>query len=171
MNDTILKIHEEFKNLIPPLTKAEYSELTLSIRNEGIRDAICLWNGYIADGHNRYAIAQEYDLPFETREMDFEDELACKFWIIKNQLARRNINDWVRFDLVMRKANIWKEIGRENLKTNVGGDHMGLPTIGKGTEPHNTQKEIAKDLGWSHSKVAMADVVSKKADEETVDYG
>jgi hypothetical protein len=34
------------------------------------------------------------------------------------------------------------------------------------TESHNTQKEIAKDLGWSTGKVAQADVVDKKADVE-----
>jgi len=34
-------------------------------------------------------------------------------------------------------------------------------------EPHNTQKEIAKDLNWSIGKTAQADVVKKNADENT----
>ncbi len=33
-------------------------------------------------------------------------------------------------------------------------------------ESHNTQKEIAKDLGWSTGKVAMADKVWKESGPE-----
>ena len=38
-----------------------------------------------------------------------------------------------------------------------------LSTIDKKLDAHNTQKEIAKELGWSTGKVAMADKVWKDA--------
>ena len=36
-------------------------------------------------------------------------------------------------------------------------------------EPHNTRRTIADELGWSHSKVAMAELVDKHAPEEVKD--
>jgi 2-polyprenyl-3-methyl-5-hydroxy-6-metoxy-1,4-benzoquinol methylase len=56
------------------------------------------------------------------------------------------------------------EVGKENLKTNVGGEHVGLSIVDKGT--HNTRDTIANDLGWSTGKVAMADKVWKDATPE-----
>ena len=41
-----------------------------------------------------------------------------------------------------------------------------LPIIGKKSQ-HNTREEIAEELGWGHSKVAHADVVSNNATAET----
>ena len=51
-----IKINEKFKSIIPPLSKEEYEGLEQSIITEGCRDAICLWNDTIIDGHNRYDI-------------------------------------------------------------------------------------------------------------------
>ena len=46
-----------------------------------------------------------------------------------------------------------------------------LPIVGKRLEviPHNTQRAIAEKIGWSKSKVAMAEVVAKNAPIETLD--
>ncbi len=49
------------------------------------------------------------------------------------------------------KKEILLGVGKENLKTNVGGDHVGLSIVDKGT--HNTRETIANDLGWSTGKV------------------
>ena len=38
-----LIINKEFKNLIPPLTPEEYSNLENSIKSEGCRDSIVVW--------------------------------------------------------------------------------------------------------------------------------
>ncbi|MGO9377801.1 MAG: hypothetical protein ACLP29_04515 [Dissulfurispiraceae bacterium] len=47
----MLKIDQEFKFLIPEVTIEEYDMLALSIKREGCRDAIAVWNGVIVDGH------------------------------------------------------------------------------------------------------------------------
>jgi len=73
--------------------------------------------------------------------------------MIDNQNGRRNLTDGWKYQLTQSKKEILQEAGKENLKTNVGGEHVGLSTIDKGT--HNTQKTIANDLGWSTGKVAM----------------
>jgi len=54
------------------------------------------------------------------------------------------------------KEEILKRKGRENLKTPTGGrNKLTLSTIDKVIQPHNSQKEIAKELGWSTGKVAQ----------------
>ena len=86
-----LQIDAEFKELIPPLKPEEYEQLEKNILEEGIRDAIVTWDSIILDGHNRYKIAQEHDLPFVEMPMTFADRNEAKDWMIDNQLGRRNL--------------------------------------------------------------------------------
>jgi hypothetical protein len=57
-----------------------------------------------------------------------------------------------------RKA-ILLEKGKDNLKTNIG-EGQRLSIVDKGKQ-HNTQQELAKELGWSTGKVAMADAIDE----------
>jgi len=167
----MIKINDNFKSLIPPLTESEYAELEASILAEGCREALITWNDWIVDGHHRYEICTKYNIPFHTQEKEFESEDAAKVWIISNQLARRNISDYLRFELKEKRKDILLERGRE--KKRVAGKEardiqLGvLPIIGKTPEePHDTRQIIADELGWSHSKFAMAELVAKHAPEE-----
>ncbi|HOW53891.1 MAG TPA: hypothetical protein PLR60_04470 [Syntrophorhabdaceae bacterium] len=45
----------------------------------------------LLDGHHRHAIAINHGLPFDTREIEFEDEDAALVWAVDTQLGRRNI--------------------------------------------------------------------------------
>ena len=65
-----LKINEKFKSLIPSLTAEEYEGLEASIIQDGCRDRIVIWKGYIIDGHNRYEICKKYNIAFEVLEKD-----------------------------------------------------------------------------------------------------
>ena len=65
-----LKINEEFTFLIPKLTAEEYEELEASIIQDGCRDRIVTWKGYIIDGHNRYEICNKHNITFEVLEKD-----------------------------------------------------------------------------------------------------
>lgn len=70
--------------------------------------------------------------------------------------VRRNLSDFVKYELAQVKAGILRERGKENLKTPTGGkSSLTLSTFDKVVEPHNTQKEVAKDLGWSTGKTAL----------------
>lgn len=44
MSDIV--INEKFRTLIPPLNKAEYTELEKSLIKEGCREPLITWNGY-----------------------------------------------------------------------------------------------------------------------------
>lgn len=92
-------IDKEFKALIPPLTDEEYNGLEESILNDGCRDALVLWENILIDGHNRYEICKKHNIPFKTEIKELADRDEVKLWMMKNQLARRNLNDFQRIEI------------------------------------------------------------------------
>jgi len=162
-----IEIKEEFKKLIPALTKEEYKQLEDNCLEEGIREKIILWNNYIIDGHNRYNIAKQWNLEFETESKSFSSEDEVQIWMLDNQFGKRNLSDAQRYLNRKEKRKLLKEKGKkkqiQTLKQ--GNKNPDLSTIDK-TETINSRKEIADELGWSTGKVAMADVVFKKATPE-----
>ncbi|MEJ6791461.1 MAG: MT-A70 family methyltransferase [Lacinutrix sp.] len=161
-----MEIKEEFKNLIPALSVEEYAQLEANILEEGIREPIITWNGFIIDGHNRFSIAQRFDLEYKTTSKHFSNENLVKIWMLDNQFGKRNLTDAQRYLNRNEKRKLLKAQG----KLTQGERTDLLSTIDKKLESkHNTQKIIADELGWSTGKVAMADVVFKKATPEVIE--
>jgi N6-adenosine-specific RNA methylase IME4 len=166
-----MEILQELESLIPPLSNEEFKQLERNILEEGIREPLITWNGILIDGHNRYRIAQEHDMNYETLEKEFEDINAVKIWMVNNQLGRRNLQDFVRGELFSIIEEILKQKGNDE-KAKAGGDKKSLLSIIdksdiKTTEErHNTQKIVAEKLGWSTGKKAMFDIVKTKAPDE-----
>ena len=161
-----MEIKNEFKNLIPPLTMDEFRLLEISIINEGCRDAILTWGGFIIDGHNRFEICDKHGIEFSTKEIAFDSEDAVKVWMIDNQNGRRNLTDGWKYELMQTKKAILLEKGKANIVEAQKERHgVSLSTIDKDRN-HNTRNEIATELGWSTGKVAMADKVWKEAEPE-----
>lgn len=162
-----LTINPELKLLIPPLTAEEFKQLETNVLAEGIREPIITWNGTIVDGHNRYELAQMYDLPFNTLEMEFETFNHCKKWMAENQLGRRNLTDFVKGELMRIIRDCLREIGGVKYTETVGRPSKeSLPIMGNNLPKHNTRNIVAEKLGWSTGKVSRFDVVDKKAPEE-----
>lgn len=161
----VIVIREDFKKLIPALTGEEYKQLEANILSEGVRDPLVVWNGYLVDGHNRYAIANQYGLEYKTVSKEFKDGNEAKLWMIDNQNGRRNLTDGWKYKLQQIKKGILLEKGKENMSSG-GKLKEGLPIMGKPLMAHNTRQEIAKALDWSTGKVSRADVVFKKATPE-----
>lgn len=90
MNDLI--IDPEFQSLLPPLSDKEFKQLEENIKADGCRDSLKIWNGIIIDGHQRYKICRENNIPFKTEEIDFTDRDDAIVWIIQNQLGRKNLS-------------------------------------------------------------------------------
>ena len=158
----MLKIDQELKDLIPPLSSDEYATLEKSILDEGCRDKIITWNDIIVDGHNRYEICTKHNLPCATEDRDFESKENVKVWMIDNQKGRRNLTDGWKFELAQARKAILAEKGKEN-QIRKPADSV-LSTVDK--TKHNTREEIAKDLGWGTGKVARAEKVWKEAKPE-----
>ena len=106
-------IDKEFAELIPPLTNDEYKGLESSILAEGCRDALVVWNDTLIDGHNRYKICEAHGVSFQTVQRDFANRDEALLWIMKNQLSRRNLNDFQRVEIVRKCEDAVKAQAKE----------------------------------------------------------
>ena len=95
-----LNVDPELRDYIPPLSPIEFDLLRESIIQEGCNEPLSVWNGTIVDGHNRYKICHENNIPFEYREMSFDSKQDAMFWMAKRQLGRRNLRSFQRCELV-----------------------------------------------------------------------
>lgn len=89
---TELRIDDEFKALLWPLSPVEYSYLESSIERYGCRDKLTVWRqeNCLVDGHNRYEICGRLGIDFEVDYIDFDSREQALDWIDKHQAARRN---------------------------------------------------------------------------------
>ena len=104
MNTVKIKIDGELAGLIPPPTDEERQQLEANILADGCRDPLAVWaeEDILLDGHNRYRICQQHDVPFEMRKVSLPDRDAAKLWIEENQLGRRNLTDDQRAAIAFR---------------------------------------------------------------------
>lgn len=146
-----LKSDSEFKNLIRPLRKEEYSLLELNLVADGCRDPIIIWNGIIVDGHNRYEICNRLNIPYSVMEVKFESREAAVIWICSNQLGRRNISEETRKYLIGRKYEAEKYIGsrKNTFGHNQYTRSLDTEKTDKNIDDHGCdQKEYWRRTAW-----------------------
>lgn len=156
----MLKVNPDFESLIPPLSDEEYSGLEKSILEEGVREPIITWRGFIVDGHNRYSIATKHGLDFNTVEYDFADEADAKEWMILNQFARRNINAYQRSVLALELKDIVSAQAKKR-QQQAGG---AVPQKSAGA--HDTRDELAAYAGVSHDTISKVERIEREATDE-----
>lgn len=157
----VLKVNEELKELIPPLSVEEFKQLESNILSDGIQDPIVIWNGVIVDGHNRYAIATKHGLKFATRSIEFTSLLDCKIWMVHNQFGRRNLPAYQRCNLVLLLEDIFIAKAKENQLRKPNS----VPQISAELKV-DTRKELAKLANVSHDTMAKVKVLKAKATPE-----
>ena len=140
-----IKIKPKFKKINRTLSKEEKSQLRKNLKEDGVRDAIVVdQHGYIVDGHNRYSIAQQCDLSFDTVVMEFEDDDAAIDWMLEMQLGRRNVAASERRRLIGLLYNRQKQ------------KHGGSRARGHSGPLPKTAEKVAKKLGVSPNTVKRA---------------
>lgn len=163
-----LKIDKEFTNIIPSLADDELSQLEENLKMDGWRknESIVIWNGFIVDGHTRYELCKKMDLEFKITERAFKDRNEALVWIIDNQSGRRNLPDFARVRLALKKEEILKPLAKESQKRKQG-------VVGQKSaqqyEIAKTRTKIAKDAKISHDTVSKVKYIVKKADKKTKD--
>lgn len=162
----MIKIKEEFKKLIPALTKEEYKQLENNCIAEGIREKILIWNGFIIDGHNRYEISLKWDLEIQTETKHFQNEEAVKEWMILNQFGRRNLSNYQRSVLALELEEVFSNKAKENLKLSGENFGKGLPTLAKAIDKINTRQELSKVANVSHGTLDKVKKIQAQASEE-----
>ena len=161
----MLKIKEEFKKLIPALTKEEFKQLEDNCMAEGIREKILTWNGFIIDGHNRYEISKKWDLDFETENKHFDSEESVKEWMILNQFGRRNLSNYQRSVLALELEDVFSKKAKENQLSSLKKG-ASVPQISAKREPIETRKELSKVASVSHDTIAKVKKIQEKATDE-----
>jgi DNA modification methylase len=158
-----MKILQELESLIPPLSNEEFKQLERNILEEGIREPLITWNGILIDGHNRYRIAQEYDMNYETLEKEFENINRVKEWMIHNQFGRRNLSNYQRSVLALQLEDVFKEKAKEKelerKTTFLKSEKSNLETI-------NSIKEISKLANVGHDTIAKVKKIEANATPE-----
>lgn len=159
------RIDEGFKKLIPPLSPEEFSILEKECAEYGIRDALVVAsfpgsNGLVLiDGHNRYGISKKHNISFKTIRVDFQSREDAEAYIIRNQLGRRNISNYVRAELALKlKPVIAEKAKAQQIRKSVSQKSVEQ-------KPIDTQKELAKAAGLSHDTIYKVEVIKEKAHE------
>ena len=173
-----LIINPEFQNLIPSLNLEELSSLEASLKHEGCRDPLVVWNNTIIDGHHRYAICTKHGISFDVVEKsELETELDVKLWMINNQFSRRNLPTETRLALAYRFKEFEAEKAKERMQAtqfktsdDTASKLVYTPQLDNAT-PENTEKgraleAIAKRAGVSHMTAFQYDKIQQQGTEE-----
>lgn len=164
------KILEELKVLIPPLSEEEFKQLESNCLNEGIREPLVLAQfpnkfsevqTVLADGHNRYDIAQRNGLEFKTVVKDFSSFEEVKLWMDLNQIGRRNLHPKYFKQILGRIYNARKKQSSGRADRSFG--------VAKNATP-KTHQQIAAQYGVGERTVVSAgnqqEIVQKIAKAE-----
>ena len=160
-----MEILQELESLIPPLSNEEFKQLERNILEEGIREPLITWNGILIDGHNRYRIAQEHDINYETIQKEFENVNRVKEWMIHNQFGRRNLSNYQRSVLALQLEDVFREKAKENYIQNVGRPSKS-EQISAPIKSIQTRQEIAKVANVSHDTIAKVKKIEANATPE-----
>lgn len=169
MNLRNIEIDKEFEELLPPLFSEDRELLKESLEANGF-DAkfakIKVWFpaeadvGYIVDGHNRYAICKELGLNLDQEcfeEVKFDSREDVIEWIYENQLARRNLSDVDKYEIVERFSSHLQEMAKRN--QSAGG--KGLSNLTK----VNSRKEKASRAGISEGNYYKLNKIMQSDDD------
>ena len=158
-----LAVDPEFRDLIPPLNEEELKLLEVSLVADGCESPLIVWNGVIIDGHNRYAICRKHDVPFSIQEKNFDTREEVMLWMLRNQLGRRNLNNYQRSELALKFEPLFAHASEKRMLAGKLVDPPQNSAEGSG----ETRKQIAKMAGVSHDTIKKVKRLHEHADEET----
>lgn len=159
-----LKVDEEFKRLIPPLTDEERAALEQSLLERGCDDPLWVWRDrgglVLLDGHNRYEICKAHELPYEQKEVELADRDAAIAWIVDRQLARRNVSDEARSYLRGKRYLLDRRQGARTDRTS-----------GQSGQKSDTAAKLAKGEGVSARTIRRDATYAQQIDRLAEDHG
>ena len=168
-----IKILEDLRKLLKPLEDAELKALEDSLLEEGCRDALVTWNGYLLDGHNRLALCKKHGLKYRTAEKDFPNIHRAKIWMIKNQLGRRNIENFMKIalhDLIrieLEKEAKSRQGTRNDLKDSVKNFPL-IPGESQKKRENETNRQLSKLTEIGHDTISKYNKIMATKDEELI---
>jgi hypothetical protein len=109
-----IKIDAELRDFLLPLSDEEEKQLRGSLMVEGCLSPLIVDSitGTLLDGHNRYRICTEKNIPFEIKEISMSRKERQKEFILINQLARRNLTpERMKYYIAMLYESVKGEAG------------------------------------------------------------
>ncbi|MBK6854532.1 MAG: plasmid replication/partition related protein [Burkholderiales bacterium] len=180
-------VNAELQAYIDPLTADEHAALERSLLEEGCRDALVLWGDVLVDGHNRYALCQKHNLPFQTvQNPRFQTIDDVHLWMINQHLARRSVSNFQRGLLALRKSEIMaaqlvraeaaaaEQTGPSSAEANANAPSAAGSAADSNTppwgdeDPLTTREAIARAARLSGNQVVMIEKIQKHAAPEVV---
>lgn len=142
-----LKIDDDFKNLLPELDAETYTALEKDIVSNGVLDPIITWNGFIADGHNRYSICKAHHIEeIQTKPLKKATKSDVMQWIVDHQFAKRNLTKSEQIRLL---AKVEEQIAKEAAERR------------KATQNNATAKAVSPNLD-EQAKGRTDEIMAKK---------
>jgi len=179
-----ITVNENLKAYIDPLTSEEYEALERSLLTEGCRDALVLWDDLLVDGHNRYAICQKHNLPFQTVQSTlFKTIDDVHLWMIEQHLGRRSVSDFQRGVLALRKRQIVakrgdriQSSGTQDTATPDANQSADTPPWEESTSSRSplvaqtltSRDDLAKAARLSNGQMLLIEKIQKQAAPEVV---
>lgn len=167
-----IKIDKEFQNLLRPLTDEEFKSLEESIKQDGCLRPIELWNGCIADGHNRYSICMRNGIHFEQVDVTgkFETKSDVMKWIVQNQRARQTGRQLSKTELVEMAQAVEKQVAVEAEAKMLTGKKDPTTNFGEG-DRHKRESvtKAAESIGVSAQTYRDMKLVTERGSEEQIE--
>lgn len=166
MNDSAVSIEmlkdilvdPDFESVCPPLTEDEFSLLEQNILSDGeVTSPLIVWDNKLIDGHHRRQIILKHpELPFQIKEVAFNNKYEAIAWICKNQAGRRNLTPEQLSYLIGKRYEAEKHTngasdgfrGNQHVDV-VRGKNYPVPTS------HATAIRIADENGISEKSVRL----------------
>jgi hypothetical protein len=158
-----LTIIDELKNLLPPLTDAEFTGLEESILKDGCLSPLVVWNDILVDGHHRYEICRKHQIAYAVKNVELASLEDAQFWAWQHQDNRRNLTPFIRAEIALQFKGRIAAKARERQRCGQGGILLpaNLP------EAKETREEIAELAGISPRSMTKVEYIVEHADEET----
>ena len=146
-------ISPEFRDLLPKLSSEEHAMLLSQINADGCRDPLVVWQeeGILIDGHNRYSICNDLELPYTTVLMSFKNRDDVKMWMFRNQLGRRNLDTMQRAEIAVRMLPVIQDMAKSR-QSAAGGDKVSsqakalVEPVPQALERHKAARDIAGEI-------------------------
>lgn len=157
-------IDPRLRDELPPLSEAKRAILKEDLLAKGVLMPLLTWNGILVDGHNRLEICEECGIPYETKEIEFDSIEDAKFWICKNQMAQRDMND---FQKCVKALEHEEKVREEAEQRQKAGKKLDLSQSSvKGRNERSTDGVLGEFAGVSYETLRKARILSNEAPDD-----
>ena len=141
---------EDFKAANPYTSEEREAVRQKAISDECLIDPLIIWsaNGTLVFGYEELAIAEEFDLPYEAKHLEFESKADCLAWIAEKRISLPNLNLFQKSEISISFVEHW--IGKDKAK------HKDSPLIKAAMERFGRDDKLAVaalKAGTSHNTV------------------